>query len=212
MRRYYRNLMPQYEGYKQGIQRANILRYALLDHFGGVYLDLDLTCLHALDNLRHLPFLTPGAYPAGVNNAAFILCRPHHGFLKHLLDAVPQTDLLWGLPYVESMLSTGYMFFSNQWMRYVRLLRSVETRVAEEDKVYILADQEGHIESHMLRGAVTTPLFRHGGAGSWHEWNAAVIITMGKHYRYFGAIMALGTLLALAIVRMSRRKPARRRI
>jgi mannosyltransferase OCH1-like enzyme len=161
---HYPNLLPHYQGYKQSIQRANILRYALLDHAGGVYLDLDITCRQSLDNLRQLPFLTPGAYPAGVNNA-FILSRPRHPFLQHLLDGVESRDLGWGMPYIENMLSTGCMFFSNRWMSYVR---SLGQTVRQEDGVYILADEEGDPEPHMLRGAVTTPLFEHDGASSWH--------------------------------------------
>jgi inositol phosphorylceramide mannosyltransferase catalytic subunit len=57
---HYPNIAPHYRGYRQSIQRANILRDALLHHYGGVYLDLDVTCLRPLDNLLHLPWLTPG--------------------------------------------------------------------------------------------------------------------------------------------------------
>ena len=99
---HYPALFNSYEHYKQSIQRANILRYALLEHYGGVYLDLDVTCLSPLDDLLHLPWLTPGAYPAGVNNA-FILSRPHHGFLREVLANIVAHDLRWGMPYVENL-------------------------------------------------------------------------------------------------------------
>ncbi|KAK3058298.1 hypothetical protein LTR09_001376 [Extremus antarcticus] len=195
---HYPEILPHYEGYKQSIQRANILRYALLDHFGGVYLDLDITCLQPLDDLRLLSFVTPGAYPAGVNNA-FILSRPHHGFLQHLLDGVESRDLLWGMPYIENMLSTGCMFFSNRWMSYVR---SLSAHSGDEERVFILADQTGDIEPHMLRGKVTTPLFTHGGASSWHGWDAAAIVMIGKHYYYFAAF--LGCVFSLAVLSIRR--------
>ncbi|KAK5168927.1 uncharacterized protein LTR77_006236 [Saxophila tyrrhenica] len=189
---HYPGVLPHYEGYKQSIQRANILRYALLDHFGGVYLDVDITCLHPLDDLRHVPFLTPGAYPAGVNNA-FILTRPHHGFLQHLLEGVQSRDLFWGMPYIENMLSTGCMFFSNRWMSYAR---SLSASSPDADRQFILADEDGDIESHMLRGAITTPLFTHGGASSWHGWDAAAIVMIGKHYYYALALGGCGLLFA----------------
>lgn len=208
MAEYYPDIFPHYRSYKQSIQRANILRYALLDHFGGVYLDVDVTCLEPLDNLRHIPFITPGAYPAGVNNA-FILTRPHHGFLRHLLAGVPSRDLLWGMPYIENMLSTGCMFFSNRWMSYVRSL--TPSHGTAGDQVHILADPTGDMDPHMLRGAVTTPLFRHGGASSWHGWDAAAIVLIGKHYVYFLCMVALGAACAsLAVWRLTRRARARR--
>lgn len=197
MRRHYPLIAPHYEGYAQSIQRANVLRYALLDHFGGVYLDLDITCLPPLDNLLDLPLLTPGAYPAGVNNA-FILARPHHGFLAKVLQTVASKDMRWPMPYVENMLSTGCMFFTNRWMDYVRDLQRRINGDAE-DNVYVLADQYGHMQPHMLRGKVTTPLFAHGGASSWHSWDAAVIVSIGKHYDYVLKILAIGVLVSLAL-------------
>jgi len=151
MRDNYPAILPHYLGYPQRIQRANILRYALLHHFGGVYLDIDVTCLTPLDPLLNLHWLTPGAHPAGVNNA-FILSIPYHPFLQHLLDAVPSRDIKWGLPYVENMLSTGCMFFSNRWMSYVR--------TQQDERLSILADERGDMAPHMLRGVVTTPLVK----------------------------------------------------
>lgn len=192
MSEHYPHILPHYQGYKQSIQRANILRYALLDHFGGVYLDLDITCLRPLDEMRHLPFVTPGAYPAGVNNA-FILSRPGHGFLKHLLDGVKSRDIPWGMPYIENMLSTGCMFFSNRWMSYVRGLSAT---APERAGVLILANTRGDIEPHMLRGKVVTPLFEHGGASSWHGWDAAAIVMIGKHYLAFAFVLVSVLLLA----------------
>ncbi|KAK5124449.1 hypothetical protein LTR85_001666 [Meristemomyces frigidus] len=199
MRRHYPTIAPHYEGYRQSIQRANVLRYALLDHFGGVYLDLDIACLAPLDELLHLPLLTPGAYPAGVNNA-FILARPHHGFLAKVLENVAGKDMRWPMPYVENMLSTGCMFFTNRWMDYVRDLRGKIGSVAEEDKVYTLADQYGDMEPHFLRGKATTALFYHGGASSWHSWDAAVIVLIRKHYGYFLMLIGVGLLAFVALV------------
>nr|POE52007.1 inositol phosphoceramide mannosyltransferase 1 [Quercus suber] len=197
MREHYPDVAPHYEGYKQSIQRANILRYALLHHYGGVYLDLDVTCLAPLDNLLHLPWLSPGAYPAGVNNA-FILARPQHPFLGMILAKVPASDLKWGLPYVENMLSTGCMYFSNRWMAYMRLATfRTGAAMTEDDRLYILGDQEGNLEPHMLRGVITTPLFHHGGASSWHGWDAASIVAIGEHYGYCALLVASSILLVV---------------
>ncbi|GAB7345785.1 hypothetical protein MBLNU457_4051t1 [Dothideomycetes sp. NU457] len=181
MRENFSILAPHYEAYRQPIQKANILRYAVLYHYGGVYLDLDVDCLAPLDNLLYLPLLTPGAYPAGVNNA-FILARPQHPFLGALLQAAPSLDLRWPLPYVENMLSTGCMFFSNRWMAHVRALQAKKDEMSPNDQVFIISDETGNMDPHMLRGKVTTPLFTHHGASSWHSWDAAVIVLIGKHY------------------------------
>ncbi|KAK5991717.1 Inositol phosphoceramide mannosyltransferase 3 [Cladobotryum mycophilum] len=212
---YYPDILPHYTGYPQNIQRANILRYALLHHAGGIYVDLDVTCRVALDNtpLVRLPFVSPGAHPAGVNNA-FIAAQPGHPFLEQLLSNVPSHDLRWGLPmripYVENMLSTGCMFFSNQWMSYVRSL--VAGR--QEQSVFILSDEHGEMAPHMLRGKVTTPIFIHGGASSWHGWDAALFLTIGEHYMLYvtGLIVTIGLAVAsLYMCGASRRRSHLRR-
>lgn len=190
VRDHYANILPHYKNYRQSIQRANILRYLLLHHYGGVYLDLDITCLTPLDEMLHLPWLTPGAYPAGVNNA-FILARKEHTFLVKLQQNIPSRDLWWPMPYVENMLTTGCMFFTNRWMKYVRGLDRRLSEVPYEDRVFVLADEHGDLNSHMLRGKVVTSLFAHGGASSWHGWDAATIVMIGKHYGYFLVLLAL---------------------
>ncbi|CAK3939580.1 Hypothetical predicted protein [Lecanosticta acicola] len=222
---HYPQIGAHYIGYQQNIQRANILRYALLHHFGGVYLDLDVTCRAALDEpvvtggaaLTELPWITPGAYPAGVNNA-FILSRPKHPFLSELLRRVPSRDLSWPMPYVENMLSTGCMYFSNVWMAYNlatfsrRANRGREIR--KEDKLYILADEQGGMEAHMLRGKTVSPLFEHGGASSWHGWDAAMIVFIGKHYGLvLMALSAFVTVLGFVVWRFTSRRhtPRKRR-
>ncbi|KXT10330.1 hypothetical protein AC579_1028 [Pseudocercospora musae] len=154
MSKHYPEIYPHYVGYKQNIQRANVLRYALLHHYGGVYMShggwhqtRSLTKEGGAPTLTHLPLLTPGAHPAGVNNA-FILSRPKHPFLTELLRKVPSRDISWPMPYVENMLSTGCGFFGNVWVSFaLRLDREkLNPGVRKEDTVYILADQNGDIE------------------------------------------------------------------
>lgn len=200
----YPDIVPHYTGYHQNIQRANILRYAVLHKLGGVYLDLDVSCHVNLDDtpIVNLPFVSPGAHPAGVNNA-FIATQPGHPFLARALAAVPHYDMYWGLPmripYVENMLSTGCMYFTNRWMDYVRELLGD----SGSDRVYILANEEGDMAPHMLRGKITTPLFTHGGASSWHGWDAAMLLVIGNHYMLFlcGAVVLISGLTACVFYR-----------
>lgn len=232
-------ILPYYQGYAQTIQRANVLRYAILATYGGVYLDLDIACRVPLDPLidgvempsdadadetaeaggpdvlshhhRHRRsqtrtpgFLTPAAYPAGVNNA-FILARPGHPFLQMLLARLPAHAhrRAWALlPYVENMLSTGCMFFSNAWVAYVQQQGGGEgpqqqEQEEEDPAVYVLADRTGDLAAQMLRGKVVTPLFLHGGASSWHGWDAAAIVFVGAHY---GWLLLAGGLVGLVVV------------
>lgn len=48
---HYHGLLPTFDAYSYGIQRADAIRYCLLHHFGGVYVDLDIECLQPVDEL-----------------------------------------------------------------------------------------------------------------------------------------------------------------
>ena len=205
-----------YIKYRQTIQRTNILRYLLLHHYGGVYLDMDISCRENLDPLLRYPFLTPGAHPAGINNA-FIVARPGHPFLTKLIEQVPKHNLTWtGLPYVENMLSTGCMFVSNVWVSYMREMAHKAKKVEkarkahkvvktedipkEEDKLYILADEYNNTVRHMLRGNVTTPLFHHGGESSWHRKDAKYIFWMDTHWKAVLAGLFIFSFVSVALL------------
>ena len=212
MTEYYPTLLPLYLGCKQSNQRAKILRYAVLDHYGGVYLDLDVTCLQPLDELRGLSWLTLAAYPAGVDNV-FIVSRPKHGLLRDLLYGVQSRSSAWSIPYFEKMASAGRAYFSNKWMSYARsLARRRPEEIAPEERIYVLADRKGNVDTHTLRGAATTPLFKRGGAGSWCGWDATTMVMIGQHYKYFLVMMGLGAVFSAArLVRMSRHGAQSRR-
>lgn len=46
---HYNWILPAYDAYPEPVMRADALRYFLLDHFGGVYADMDYECLKLFD-------------------------------------------------------------------------------------------------------------------------------------------------------------------
>jgi mannosyltransferase OCH1-like enzyme len=103
---YYPQIYSTYRYYPLEIQRSNVLRYLLLDRYGGMYLDLDMRCRQNLDFLRGEEFLTPPANPTGINNA-FIVSKKGHPFWTHVVDHLIQYDIDWYTPYLTNMFSTG---------------------------------------------------------------------------------------------------------
>lgn len=183
------------------IQRANILRYLVLDHYGGMYLDLDLRCLQPLDPMRNESLVTPPANPTGINNA-FIVSSPHHPFWKHVVEAIPRYDLGWfNSPYLTNMFSTGCHFLST-------IHRQMPYSERKSSNVKIL-DQK-----HKLNGHVTTPLFEHLGASSWHKGDAKMVLMLGKCVEFLKlawpvtlllAVLVVGCCIAIRVVRRNAR-------
>ncbi|KAH8922742.1 glycosyltransferase family 32 protein [Atractiella rhizophila] len=168
---YYPEIYDSYIGYKQNIQRSNILRYLVLHHYGGIYLDLDLMCRINLDHFRYTyDFVTPPAAPSGVNNA-FIASAKGHPFWSFMIDHINYFNLPYPFPYLENMASTGCLFFTS-----IHLIAPSWIR----NSMYVLPGKENR-----LRGRVVTPLFEHFGASSWHKGDAKVILMLGQTIENF---------------------------
>jgi hypothetical protein len=48
---HYPSFLQMYDSYKYPIQRADSIRYFILHHFGGIYMDLDIGCRRRMDGL-----------------------------------------------------------------------------------------------------------------------------------------------------------------
>ncbi|KAL6241224.1 hypothetical protein RBB50_011903 [Rhinocladiella similis] len=160
VRRVYPGIWPTWKNYPYDIQRADSLRYMILHHYGGIFLDLDLLCLRPLTPLRAFDFVAPAAFPSGISNG-FIVSRPKVPFLAEVIANLPKYDVSWfGLPYATISFSTGCHFFSTMHL-FTKTNRSV------------LRVLWGPRRLHHLSGNVTTPLFHHFGSSSWHSYDAA---------------------------------------
>lgn len=96
--RVFPDLLPVYDGYRHPVCRADLARYLVVCHHGGVYVDLDCESLRPLDDLlsgRELVFgLEPHSHVAkpAVTSRGFkrIVCNalfasvPRHPFWQHL--------------------------------------------------------------------------------------------------------------------------------
>ena len=71
-------------------QKSDILRYAILKQFGGIYLDTDFISLKSFDSLLHLDFFTGVSYdkePTLFNG--LIGCIPNHPLMDEL-NVIPE--------------------------------------------------------------------------------------------------------------------------
>ncbi|MBW0489206.1 hypothetical protein O181_028921 [Austropuccinia psidii MF-1] len=163
MRQHYSFFVRDFLDYRHTIQRADALRYFVLHHFGGIFLDLDLECRRSLGPLRRFPIVNINASPVGVSNG-FMMAQAGHPFLDQLTRNLKYYDRSWlGIPYADIMFSTGPMFLSSEHLRFPASQRYTQLRVL------------GQVE-HRLNGRVVTPLFRHLGASSWHQGDANLFL------------------------------------
>lgn len=83
-----------YDRAREPEEKANILRYELLDKFGGLYCDVDFKCLKSFEPLHHCYDFYTGLTPldsAVMLNNALIGCTPGHPIIKHCIRSMKDT-------------------------------------------------------------------------------------------------------------------------
>lgn len=148
-----------WDRYPYQVQRIDALRYMVLYEYGGVILDMDLSCRRALGPLRRFSFVAPAANPTGFS-IGFMMASPHNDFVGDIVASLPEYNRQWlGLPYPTVMFSTGCHFAS-----------VIHVKQHSRRDLKVLPGP-----MHSLNGRVTTPLFDHLGSSSWHSYDARLV-------------------------------------
>lgn len=116
-------LLPIFNNYPQGIRRADALRYVVLYEFGGIYADLDLESLMAVDSMhrKYSCFVSQEPYEHPILDSNFeslvinavLGCRAKHPFMKLLMDNLPAFSHMW-----DVLDSTGPHFVTLHYRKF----------------------------------------------------------------------------------------------
>ncbi|KAK2764906.1 hypothetical protein FQN54_008603 [Arachnomyces sp. PD_36] len=159
--------LDTFENYPHNIQRADAIRYFVLAHYGGTYIDLDDGCNRRLDPLLAYPAWVRRTSPTGISNDA-MGSIPQHPFFLRVIESLQSYDRSWVLPYITVMYSTGPLFLSVMWKEY--MLSGPD----EIGRVRILMPDEYNKHSWSF--------FTHHQGSSWHGKDARLIFWMGGHW------------------------------
>lgn len=189
----YPSFLATFESYPHPIQRADAIRYFVLAHYGGVYIDLDDGCNRRLDPLLSYHAWVRRTVPTGISNDA-MGSVPRHPFFLHVIDSLPHYHRNWYLPYITIMYSTGPLFLSVIWKEYMRDGPSEPRRV----RVLMPDDYSKHPFS----------FFNENRGNSWHGNDAQLIFWMGRHWLFLTVLgFSIAAMLALSFWLISRRLP-----
>lgn len=180
------DFLPTYDRYPYAIERVDALRYFLLYHYGGVYMDLDVGCARAMESILKFPAFLPRTTPSGVSNDV-IGVRKGHPFMKQLMEGLmrqgPSTWL--GTKYITVFFTTGPMFVNQILAAYWSSFESMKGE--DRDKVFLLPAQFYH-ETH-------ASYFVHFPGSSWHGSDAKFV---GGFVRYGWVALLFGAIIYLA--------------
>ncbi|KAH7137375.1 nucleotide-diphospho-sugar transferase [Dactylonectria estremocensis] len=113
--------LDTWDNYPFPIQRADAIRYFVLYHYGGIYLDMDTVCheafpIHQIEaNISHNS-LFEATLPTGITNDIMISSARHPAFESAIsrLPTFHQLTRFWARlqPYAAIMMSTGPLFIT----------------------------------------------------------------------------------------------------
>lgn len=195
--------LDTFNDYKYNILRADAIRYFVLYHYGGVYLDLDIGCLRPVDPLLVYPVILPKTIPVGVSND-LMFAEKMHPFLAQTIHNLATFDHSWILNYPTVMFSTGPMFLSAQYGIFT-------SSHVPRGEVRILP--KALYGKNAKEGEAPHSFFSHFYGSSWHADDAAFIsflLHWGKGLMWLGLMVLIVGLLYTMYPAKKRRHTLRR--
>ncbi|KAJ5778800.1 mannosyl phosphorylinositol ceramide synthase SUR1 [Penicillium odoratum] len=153
---YFAWFLSAYTEYRLPLQRVDALRYFLLWHYGGVYLDPEIGCQLPMEPLLHgTEAILPESWPYGVSQQ-WIASKPQHPFVINVALSFHNIRGYGSLlsEYVTAMLDTGSIHISRilaKWLRSSRNCSDInilprEMFLGTEDSIFMM------FESRVPRG------------------------------------------------------------
>lgn len=167
VRQSYPWFLHDYDSYQFPIQRVDSLRYFLLHKYGGVYMDMDISCRRTLDELVDAvppdTVLLPITTPLGLSQDV-LLAPANHPFFTQLIHSLSAANRWYGSPYPTVFFSTGPSFVTRQYL--------FGPREATKN-VKIMANDvlEGLDQKQEQAGG----FFKHVKGSSWHSTDAKIV-------------------------------------
>jgi inositol phosphorylceramide mannosyltransferase catalytic subunit len=193
-------------GYKHNIQRADAIRYFVLAHYGGIYIDLDDGCQRRLDPLLSYNAWVRRTIPTGISND-LMGAIPQHPFFCRVIESLAGADRKWVLPYITIMGSTGPLFLSVMWKNWMNEHAGMsEANPSWTGRVRVLMPDEN--KGHPWSFFVAYP------GSSWHGKDARFIFWMGRNWLFLvvagfmiaGLVFGVGWVLYSRLVLWGKRR------
>lgn len=195
--------LDTFDNYTYNIERADAIRYFVLHHYGGIYVDLDIGCLRPMDQLLVYPVILPVTTPVGISND-LIFSEKGHPFMEQTIHNLVTFDHDWILNYPTVMFSTGPMFLSIQYGLFT-------SSHSLGDPIRVLP--RSLYGKNAKEGEAPHSFFSHFYGSSWHADDAAFmafLLHWGKGLMWIGlGILILG-IIRIAIPSKQRRYSLRR--
>ncbi len=144
VRTHYPDFLEKYDAYPKNIQRADAIRYLLLQTYGGLYVDLDFECLEPefITLLEDADFVV-GKEPYAHSDRygmEYIICNalmasvPNNPFLEYVIQRMTNHPHGWNVKKGEDILnSTGPFLLTDAYKSYHK---KEGVKLIEPERIY----------------------------------------------------------------------------
>ena len=158
-------ILSTWQTYPYDMQRVDLVKYLVLYHYGGIYLDLDVSCVKNYDsyvqNISSIVHtVVRPSYPAWYGLDTF-WSKPRSPLLWQVLVNAPYANKWYGVTYTTVMFGAGTAYFGLTLNTY---------------------PCKNHIEV-VENYFFTEKFFYHHHASSWHHWDGYIILFVYHNYR-----------------------------
>jgi inositol phosphorylceramide mannosyltransferase catalytic subunit len=180
IREHYPDFSDLYRRYPEWIQRADVARYLILHHHGGIYSDLDIICRRPFDELLDHKGILARTAPLGVSNDLMAAEQESTLFEQVIKSLEPQFDRWqhWYVPrHFRILLTTGSLFLTRVFGTFT-----------DQKTIHVLTPEL------YGNGTCQNPLVTHIPGNSWAEWDTYVFVFLHRYWRWilgFGAFIAV---------------------
>lgn len=185
---HYEWFLPTWKNYPP-VSQNDAARYFLLYHFGGVYLDLDITCMVPFDKIQSsvaenaevilasgvsLAWVIPGGL-----STAIIFSPPKHPFLHELISNLQIARQNYILPSFTIFLLAGPGYITKVYIKYPC-----------KDQIHLLKPEFAHMNGKFLQ---------HRFSQAWYTLDMYLMSTVRTYYKI--CLFILG-IIVLAIYKV----------
>ncbi|KAK8861707.1 hypothetical protein IAR55_002530 [Kwoniella newhampshirensis] len=193
--------LHMFDSYEYPIQRADSIRYFVLHHFGGIYMDLDIGCRRRLDPLLQGDWdvILPITKPVGVSND-LIFSSKGSAFMDDTVHGLSAFNHKFLTNYPTVMFSTGPMFLSAQYALYSSGHPLTETHPRPEVRIL----PKSLYGKNTPMSNVPHSFFSHFYGSSWHADDAGFITFLGdwgKKVMWIAAVVIVIGVIRLIWIR-----------
>lgn len=181
------------------------MKYFIMRHEGGIYIDMDNGCLESLEPLRYYPVFVTDNIQATLDNN-ILGAVPNHPFFEFVTNHIwAYSFFYYPWPYMAIMYNSGQWFFTSMWEKYHDVVAPRSWNPFHRD-IPAAAAAKSNNDNQLFRvimenrrGAEPWVFWNEGAGLTWESWDYGAFMWIGEHAEEV-IRMVVGVTIAVSLI------------